>query len=122
MSRFAHLDPTTPTSPPFLEDAQIHVWAFMLDEPPAIVTAWRQLLSSDEALRADRFVFNRDRDRWIVARGALRQLLGQYCRKDPRTIAFTLAPGESRKSRSATPPNRRLHSTSRTRMTAPCLP
>ena len=90
MSRFAHLDPTTPTSPPFLEDAQIHVWAFMLDEPPVIVTAWRQLLSSDEALRADRFVFNRDRDRWIVARGALRQLLGQYCRKDPRTIAFNV--------------------------------
>jgi 4'-phosphopantetheinyl transferase len=73
--------------------SDVHVWAFPLGESEAIVRAWRELLSDDERLRADRFVFRRDRDRWIVARGALRHLLARYCGGDPATIAFHYASG-----------------------------
>jgi len=60
----------------------------MLSESNPVVEAWRQLLSDDEKLRADRFVRRRDRARWIVAHGVLRHLLGRYCGIDPRAIAF----------------------------------
>jgi len=88
MLAFAHLDPFAMSEPLAVGSAELHVWAFALDEPAPIVTAWRGILSGDEILRADRFIFDRDRDRWIVAHGALRQLLGRYCARDPRTIAF----------------------------------
>jgi len=92
MLAFAHLEPTTVSEPLAIGADEVHVWAFMLDESAPIVTAWRQLLSSDETLRADRFVFSRDRNRWIVAHGALRRLLGRYCGQDPRAIAFDVGP------------------------------
>jgi 4'-phosphopantetheinyl transferase len=91
MLAFARFESTTSSQPIAIAAADVHVWAFALDEPEGIVEAWRRLLSDDEKLRADHFVFRRDRNHWIVARGVLRHLLARYCGIDPAAIAFHYA-------------------------------
>jgi 4'-phosphopantetheinyl transferase len=66
----------------------VHVWAYALDDTDANVDAWSRLLSSDETVRAGRFVRREDRARWVVARGILRHLLGRYCGVEPVDVAF----------------------------------
>jgi 4'-phosphopantetheinyl transferase len=64
----------------------VHVWvARIADAPVADLGA---LLSRDERERAARFVFERDRDQYIVVRGWLRRLLGEYLGGPPRDLAF----------------------------------
>jgi 4'-phosphopantetheinyl transferase len=91
MLALVRCEPNTHAEPVAIAAGEVHVWAFALDEPEAIVEAWGQLLSTDERLRADRLVFRRDRNRWIVARGTLRHLLARYCGIHPRAIAFHYA-------------------------------
>jgi 4'-phosphopantetheinyl transferase len=53
----------------------VHVWSASLDRPTAIFYGW---LSIDEIRRADRFHFERDRNRFIVCHGILRKILSGY--------------------------------------------
>ena len=46
------------------------------------------MLSADEQQRAQRFVRQQDRHGFVVGRGTLRQLLGQYLEVAPVTLAF----------------------------------
>jgi 4'-phosphopantetheinyl transferase len=46
-------------------------------------------LSVDERMRADRFYFREDRERFVVARGLLRTILGRYLDRAPASLAFT---------------------------------
>jgi 4'-phosphopantetheinyl transferase len=46
-------------------------------------------LDDDERSRAARFYFSRDRDRFVVARGVLRALLGRYLNRAPESLAFS---------------------------------
>jgi 4'-phosphopantetheinyl transferase len=46
------------------------------------------LLADDEAARAARFRCRRDRDRYIVARGLLRTILGRYLGAEPAELRF----------------------------------
>ncbi|MBO0795320.1 MAG: 4'-phosphopantetheinyl transferase superfamily protein [Ktedonobacteraceae bacterium] len=73
-----------------LTENSVHVWRAALDVPLSSVHHLRQALSPDEVTRAQRLYFERDRQRWIVARGLLRTLLGHYTHTDPRLITFTL--------------------------------
>lgn len=66
----------------------VHVWSIRLDHPVEIILKLRQLLSSDEQQRADRFYFEKDRNRFTVARATLRTLLGKALEKDPKEIVF----------------------------------
>jgi 4'-phosphopantetheinyl transferase len=45
-------------------------------------------LSADECLRADRFATPRLRDRWLVSRAGLRDILGTYCHTPPGSVQF----------------------------------
>lgn len=49
-------------------------------------------LSSDEELRAARFRFDSDRNRWVCARTALRTILADYVNLPPADLRFTLGP------------------------------
>jgi 4'-phosphopantetheinyl transferase len=49
-------------------------------------------LAEDERLRAGRFIFERDRNSFVAARGILRDLLGGYIGCRPETIAFVYGP------------------------------
>ena len=57
---------------------EIHVWCASLDQPPARVADLEQMLSFDERSRARRYRFARDRQHFIIRRGLLRLLLGDY--------------------------------------------
>jgi 4'-phosphopantetheinyl transferase len=46
------------------------------------------LLTEDEKVRAGRFFRDADRERWVAARGRLRQLLGDFIGADPTSFVF----------------------------------
>ena len=70
---------------------EIEVWQAHLDLGAEQVLQCTALLSCDERLRADRFHFERDRRRFIVARGTLRKLLGSYLEIPSAGIKFGYA-------------------------------
>jgi 4'-phosphopantetheinyl transferase len=77
-------------SPPPLWPDEIHVWQSHLDVDASSQSLLHSHLSEDENKRAARFRFDRDRDRFITARGTLRTLLAQYLRKQPKDLQFLL--------------------------------
>ena len=66
----------------------VDAWTVRLDQPAAVRTMYEETLASDERDRARRFVFERDRDHYVVCRGALRQLLSAYLGMAPAAVAF----------------------------------
>lgn len=71
-----------------LSENQVHVWLAELDLPTLQIEKLAQTLSPDEAERANRFYFERDRKHFIAGRGILRTILGQYLDLDPAEIQF----------------------------------
>lgn len=53
------------------------------------IRALRKLLSDTERRRADRFVFDRDRNRFIVARASLREMLATRLNVRPESVELT---------------------------------
>lgn len=51
--------------------------------------AWRRVLTTDELVRASRFRFRADRDRFTITRGILRTLLGEYVGMAPQGLHFS---------------------------------
>jgi 4'-phosphopantetheinyl transferase len=78
-----------PKSSPTLADAEVHLWRAALDQPEQVIEALSAHLADDERQRADRFVFERDRRKFIVGRGALREILAGYTGQAPAEIGFT---------------------------------
>ena len=78
----------SPPVAPVLAQTDVHVWRFPLNQPDAVVSAFRQILADDEQARADRFHFEVDRRHFIAARGCLRTLLSRYVKVPPEKIRF----------------------------------
>lgn len=64
---------------------EIHIWQANLATPAAMP---RALLSADERQRAARFMFERDRVRFTVARAGLRRVLSVYTGIQPELLGF----------------------------------
>lgn len=75
-------------SQPLQNDA-VQVWWFALDDPGLDHDAAHSALAEDEAARARRMRKQGERDRWIVARATLRQILGSYVGIEPRLLRFS---------------------------------
>ena len=71
-----------------LGDDEVHIWWADLDKACVDLEAFQLTLSEDERARAERFRLERDRNRFIAARGTLRQILGNYLAIKPHTIQF----------------------------------
>jgi 4'-phosphopantetheinyl transferase len=71
-----------------MELDEVHVWRASLLQPSEETERLRQLLTQDEQDRASRFHFRKDRDRFIVARGILRSILGRYLKVEPARLRF----------------------------------
>ncbi|MDT5269199.1 MAG: 4-phosphopantetheinyl transferase [Acidobacteriota bacterium] len=71
-----------------LSGVEVHVWRASLDRDASEVEKLRATLTADERERAQRFHFDRDRLRFVVARGVLREILGRYLRCPPGLIRF----------------------------------
>ena len=67
---------------------EVHVWRAALDQIPSKIESFRDTLAPAERARAERFHFPRDRDRFIVARGTLRAILGHYLNRTPGCLSF----------------------------------
>lgn len=72
-----------------LAPGEVHSWCVPLDAPADTVAALAATLAEDERGRSARYRFAADRQRFIVAHGALRDLLGRYLGSDPGEIRFT---------------------------------
>ncbi len=75
-----------------LERDAVHVWHAGLSLPPDQLERLRQALSADERERAARFVFAKDRDRFVAARGILRDILGNYLGQPGGALRFEYGP------------------------------
>lgn len=58
----------------------------------ARVRDFERTLAADERDRANRFVRERDRVRFVISRGLLRAILGRYLARDPRCLRFDYNP------------------------------
>lgn len=66
----------------------MHVWRVALDQPDSLIHALEKLLSLDECKRAARFHFQRDRKKFVIARGVLRSIISRYQSVDPSQVRF----------------------------------
>src|SRR6185437_10433726 len=82
MISWPHAEPV-----PQLETNGVHVWAWDLDCPPHD-SDW-SVLSNEETLRARRFVYPVDRDRYVRAHATMRTLLGGYLGIEAARINFS---------------------------------
>ena len=71
-----------------LQKDELHIWLAWLDVGSEERSRLCSYLSKEEISRAQRFVFPRDRDHFIVARGRLRELLGRYLHCPPNAVQF----------------------------------
>jgi 4'-phosphopantetheinyl transferase len=81
------LTPSTPGSFQ-LASGEVHSWCASLDVPAETSARLYATLTPDERTRSARFRFERDRQRFIVARGVLRDLLGRYLQTQPGQVRF----------------------------------
>lgn len=70
-----------------LDSDDIHVWFAKLDDRP--VGSLGVYLSPDEAARAHRFRFEKDRNHFTLARGLLRRILACYLDSEPSEFRFS---------------------------------
>jgi 4'-phosphopantetheinyl transferase len=68
--------------------ADLHIWLIQVDPPPESLRALAATLSPDEQHRAARFHFERDRIRFVAARGNLRRILSRYRGCNASDITF----------------------------------
>jgi len=71
-----------------LNPHQVDIWRVFIDPQSASVQLTESTLSADEAERAARFHFDRDRDRFIVSHVALRNVLSRYLNCQPNELTF----------------------------------
>jgi 4'-phosphopantetheinyl transferase len=77
---------------PSLGCDQVHVWRLEVEEAARRRGLALTTLASDERARARAFSFAADRDRFVVARAALRSLLAAYLDLDPRRLRLGSGP------------------------------
>jgi 4'-phosphopantetheinyl transferase len=71
-----------------ISDPEVHVWRAYLNVTNSRLEEYEKILSNDETDRANRYHFQKDKNHFIAARGALRTILGLYLRKAPSDIRF----------------------------------
>src|SRR5690348_7173992 len=76
--------------PPKLASDEVHVWSVALDVSQRTYDRLLATLALDEQARAASYRFPEPRRRYVVARSALRELLGQYLDKSAPAIELTV--------------------------------
>ena len=68
------------------------VWIITVDVPPAVAERCERVLDGGERARAAAFLSGRDRQRFIIAHGALRIVVASELRARPAALRWTLGP------------------------------
>jgi len=85
---YSHTDWSPPPDRLDFQTHHVDVWRIKLDLLPVTVKQLKSNLSADEAQRAARFHFEKDRDRYIVAHGCLRHILSRYLKCGSENLSF----------------------------------
>jgi 4'-phosphopantetheinyl transferase len=80
---------TRPLVPLPLERNIAYVSIFTTDRSVTDCNAMRSMLSTEENVQADRFMFERDRIRYIASHAGLRVRLAACCETSPETLVFS---------------------------------
>jgi 4'-phosphopantetheinyl transferase len=72
-----------------LQSDQVDIWRISLELSTDHVKSSESVLSADENQRAARFVFPRDRNRFILAHGHMRGILARYLHCEPDQVTFS---------------------------------
>jgi 4'-phosphopantetheinyl transferase len=72
-----------------LPENEVHIWRTLLNLPSRAVSGLVGILDSEERTKAEGLRFPRDRERYIAAHSALRQILSHYLALPPDTLRFT---------------------------------
>lgn len=72
-----------------IESHHVHLWRTSLNHLISKEEAFLKVLNPEELDRANRFVFPQHRQRFAIARGVLRTILGLYTGGSPADIQFT---------------------------------
>jgi 4'-phosphopantetheinyl transferase len=83
------------------------IWRLNISLNSPLLEDFKLILRQDEIDRANRYLREKDRTRFIVSRGALRQILGIYLNIPPAAIEF--AEGENKKPYIVNPGNTGLY-------------
>lgn len=67
---------------------EVHVWIVPVRPDNSPLRRFHDVLSSQEAEQARRFIFQKDRNRYVAAHGALRLILGRYAGEPPEKLSF----------------------------------
>ncbi len=81
-------DTRLPVSKLSLHSDEVHIWHASVDVSERCLEHFERVLSHDEVKRANRFHFECDRRRFIVAHGLLRYFLSCYCFSTPYKHSF----------------------------------
>ena len=76
------------SDPPILGRDEVHIWRANLDVSAKEIDKYSDYLSNDEIVRANKFRFPEHRQRFVAARGILRQLLANYLNIRPEKVVF----------------------------------
>lgn len=74
------------------DDAEVAVWRVDLNVPDETFELVERYIDTDERARADRFIYERDRRRFITSHAALRMVLGHTLGVGPLDIRFREGP------------------------------
>lgn len=88
-SPFDHQSSPPPSVARAFPGDQVHVWRARLDQPTASREELAQTLSPDEIARAERFLLDLDRNRFVAGRGILRRILSRYLELGPERLRFS---------------------------------
>jgi 4'-phosphopantetheinyl transferase len=80
----------TPPTDLSLPPNEVHIWRVDLEATPEVVQRCGAVLTPTERARAQRYVFEHHRRRWIVSRATLRLLLSRYLDTEPTLFEFDL--------------------------------
>ncbi len=72
----------------FTLNDEVHVWRVSFTMSPAQIAKYEVLLNGDEIQRANKFHFEKDRNRYVITRGQLRFLLGKYLKQHADSFDF----------------------------------
>lgn len=84
---------------------EVHFWRAFLNQSAANVASFYRILSPDEIKRAEKYRFRKDHERFVLTRGILRTILGNYLGIEPARILFKYN-SFGKPSLSATAPDR----------------
>ena len=71
-----------------IKQNQVDVWRVRLDLDDSSLKDLKNLLSEEELARAERLRFEKQRKRFIAARGLLRRILSRYTEEKPEELKF----------------------------------